>query len=525
MSTYVKNPAILFLLIVLAGLYSFPASAQDSSAQDSSARENSEQDNSSNQNMGILTPPAVEDGILYFVHWPEILYAFDESENKLRWSAPLDPVPPEIDPEALPAPSPTPQMSYIFVHLGRRLWGISKIDGHSVWHVDGLPEASRRSSDTLTNTLPGYYLIENDTMGAVLTLEMDGEFWFCRGRRPGDGNQIWERRINGEPRGWWLDGEALWVAYELFGAEGPGSAEDNPAVIMKLESGTGDLIWATPVPNDAAFRSAFRIPRSRVYLSEEHGDGEFEVRGFNENTGELYRSISWSGGEFIAALASSDKLVFLNSEGSGNIKFQLYHSSLNPIQYHTIHKSRNDQLFPSPVIDGNLFLYAGCSFSLHDGNMVWQEQIDGSMIDWAADDYRIYFWDSAGSLIGLDRLTGKEIWRTPFNVLPHDGQTGPNHGVSSLTLTDNRLFATTPSGELIRIDPENGRPFPGVLQVTLDSGIERTGNGGGQMTTGGRNSAWLWITISIVVLIGAFFLWFGMKKTNSWGGTNGNRGL
>jgi len=475
--------------------------------------------------LGILTPPAVEEKVIYFVHWPQTLYAFDEAANKLRWSTVLDPPLGDIDERKLPAPVTETCPSYILVHLGRQLWGVSKVDGHTVWSAKGLEEASRDSAASMSNTLPGYYVLSGDADSSVITLEEESGWWFCRSRRLGDGSVEWEHRLNGEPRGWWLDGRSLWIGFELFGSSGPGSANGSPGNIVKLDAGSGNLLWATQVTEGVSLQAVFRVAGQRVYLMERTADGDFQVRGFDEESGTLARSITYSAGDLIAALVSGDKLVFLHREGSPEqnlVRFLLYYSSLNPIRFQTIGEARADQLFSTPAVDGNLLLYAGASYSLYDGKLVWQEHLQRLLVDWAADDYRLYLWDSAGSIQGLDRLTGQEVWKTPFAVLPPDEQLGPHHGGASLALADERLFASTPTGEVYRIDPATGELHPGVLTVREDSSIEPAGRAHGPGEKRSHGTTWLWISITIVVLIGLAFLWFGTRKPQSWSDSNGS---
>jgi len=479
---------------------------------------------------GILGPPAVENGIVYFVHWPETLYAFDENTNEIRWTGTLDPLLEidNFDPADLPIPAPVTANSYVIVHIANQLWVVSKIDGLAAWHIDKLPPASRRIADATSNTFPGFYPVETGSDGGLITLEEESGFWFCRRRMLGNGNIAWENRIPGEPRAWWYDRDSVWIAYELFGESGPGSASDKPGVIVCLDPDDGGLKWSTPVIDNAMIQGAFRVEDSRVYLVERTADGAFAVRAFNETSGELYKEISYYAGNYMETLVSGDKIVFLHEDGSPEhrqAKFHLYYSSLNPIKFQTLMLSRDDQLFSTPQIDRNLFLYAGASYSVYDGRLVWQEHIQRKMVDWASDDYMIYIWDSAGFLLGLDRLTTQEMWRTQFNVLPSESSMGPNHGGASLKLADGRLFAGTPAGELVRIDTSTGELHPAVLRVTSQDVLKSNGRNGGAGTGGGFGSLWLWISLLIVASLAGFFLWFSLRKPSRWDDQNAKPGF
>ena len=470
---------------------------------------------------GILGPPAVENGIIYFTNWPGTIYAFDENANSIMWNGKLDP-PLNIenfDPASLPIPAPVLVKSSEIVHIGRQLWVISKIDGIASWSADNLPIASRESANATSNTLPGFYVIDSGSEGGILTLEEDNGFWHCRKRSLGDGTVSWEKMIAGEPRGWWRDNDSIWIAYELFGETGSEQSNDQPGTVVCVDPESGEPKWTTPVTDGSKLMGAFRVKGPRVYLIERMEDGAFEVRAFDEDSGETFKSITYNAGDYITTLVSGDKIIFLHHDGSPEskqAKFHLYYSSLNPIKYQTILMSREDQLFPKPVIDGNLFLYAGSSYSVYDGRLVWQEYAQSRMVDWAADDYLIYIWDSAGSAAGIDRLTGQERWRTPFNALPPEERLGPNHGGASLSLADNRLFAATPDGEIARIDPATGELYPGVLRVTSRVVVDKLGGNQGGASGNVFGSLWVWVSLLIVLILGGFFVWFSMRKPMKW---------
>jgi len=467
---------------------------------------------------GIITPPTVENEVIYFAHWPDTLYAFDESRNEVRWSMALDPPLADLDTVILPVPPPQTSLSAVIIHIGRQLWVVSKVDGHTIWSTSGLVTASHNRASATSNTLPGYWVLESDTEGTLVSMEEDSGFWFIRKRRLGDGRVDWERRLNGNPHGWWLDGRNLCMAYELFGPEGPASGEDRPGIAASINLETGENIWSTPVLENSGFRSSFQASPGRIFLTEETGLGVFTVRGFNRETGELYRSIDYQAGEFITVLTSGDKLVFLHREGSPEqklIRFLLYYSSLNPIRFQTIRESVEGQIFENPTVDKSLLLCGSATYSLYDGNLVWQEFSQVSLVDMAVDDLNLYIWDAGGKIMCLDRLYGQEKWSTPFNVLPPDSLDRDDLGGASLSLVEQRLFAATPAGELIRIDSETGEPYPGILRVT-SNGPE---NSSGQLR---QNSSgdflrlpWFWVSVVIVLIFGIFFLTVSAKGKQS----------
>jgi hypothetical protein len=81
---------------------------------------------------------------------------------------------------------------------------------------------------------------------------------------------------------------------------------------------------------------------------------------------------------------------------------------------------------------------------------------------------------------------------------------------------DNRLFAATPAGELIRIDPSNGAPYPGVLRISLENVI--TGNGTDQdapaVQEGSRRGIpWVWISVGIILFLAGLFYWGTHRKS------------
>ena len=422
---------------------------------------------------GILTPPTIDENVMYFASRPSTLYSFNESTNDVRWTTNLETVPVEYDPEILPAPAPVSVGSYVLVHLGNSLWGVSKIDGRIVWRCDGLPEASRESAISTSNTFPGYYILRETADTVVVTLEEESGWWYARRRMLGDGSLVWEYRLNGEPRGWWLTREGLWIAYEQYGPSGPGSAVNQPGVIISLEMDNGDLNWGTPVDENAEFRSAFRADPARIFLLEKIDRDRFRIRGFSEQDGVMAFSTEYTDGQYYGSLSSDAKIVVLHYDGAPGlrqIRYSLYHTSLNPIRHTTIREARYDQHFPLPAISGNLLLYGGTVYELYDGNMVWRQVNQVRIVDYAADDYLFYFWDASGVLFSIDRLTGDEVWRTAFGILDESGINLVNYGGAALELLENRLYAITPTGEIVRFDPETGETYPGVLRISSSAG-------------------------------------------------------
>lgn len=415
--------------------------------------------------LGILTVPAVDEGIIYFAGFGDKLYAFDEVKNEERWVAAIEPAS-EYALDALPAPAPTSSGSYVLFHLGRRLWAVSRVDGRVVWSVDSLPEASMKSATRTSNPMPGYAVRGDELSGWVFSLEEDSGFWFCRKRRLGDGGIVWENKLEGNPRAWWSDYSGLWIACEQYGPEGAGESGTHAGLLTRVDPDSGSQVWASPVDPGMSFRAALRS-FGRMMLLEKKPDGQFQLRAFREDTGELYRTISYSRGDFLWALESSGRLILLHRKSRDELTLDLYYASLNLIKSADIQPAGDDQPFAVPEVDNTLLLYAGTAFSLYDGNRVWQFMSDSQkpIVAWTSDSERLYLWDSSGSLDCLERITGLEVWRTPFSVLPPPDVLGPGYGGASLTLDGNRLLAATPGGELFRIDTIRGEPNPGVIRI------------------------------------------------------------
>ncbi len=472
--------------------------------------------------IGILTIPVWEDGIIYFAGWPDAFYAFDEEKNEARWAVALDPQPDELAFQYLPAPPPAPVLSYVLVQMGRRIWGVSKVDGRSVWSIDRLPPASGDEASRTSNPLPGYYIFGEDTDPAVITLEEDETRWYCRGRRLGDGGLDWERPLNGEPGGWWLERDSLWIVTEISGPNGPASTVDRPCALARYDASTGDLIWSAPVDNDSAFRACLRTD-GRIFLLEQN-DGVFGFRSIHEESGEIQRIINYEAGDFIDALASDDKLIVMHRDsvpGSQIVKFSLYYTSLNPIRFQTIREARYDQLFHVPGIDRNLFFYGGTAYELYNGNLVWSEDAQREVVDWAADDERIYFWDSVGSIVALERLTSQEIWRIPFPNLPPIHLMGPDFSGAALTLIENRLFATTPLGELYRLNTETGEQFPGIIKVPDSAQSAFNADNGTTSGAGRSNKSGLIIWLVVFLALVGAGTWYVRRRGRQKGGIDG----
>ncbi|MCX6645759.1 MAG: PQQ-binding-like beta-propeller repeat protein [bacterium] len=282
---------------------------------------------------------------------------------------------------------------------------------------------------------------------------------------------------------------------------------------------TGDEIWISPAIPGTGYRSSF-MGTGRIFLLQKLENGSFRIDAFMQDTGELYKTISYDAGELIDVLQSEDKLVFMHREGSEDdrlVKFLLYYTSLNPIRIQTIRESRTDQPFSVPVIGGNLLIYAGRAYSVFDGNTVWSKDEQMSLVNWVSDDYKIYIWDESGKIAGWDRLTGSELWTTPLNVLPPASELGPNHGGASMTILDGRLFIATPGGELIRVNTETGEPYPGIIKVSQSdqTSDSATHQNSGSAHTGG--SVWIWVVLVLAVGFVAVWLFVSKSRTLSDG--------
>ena len=427
--------------------------------------------------IGILTIPAVVEGDIYFAGWGNKFYAFDELKNEEHWNIQLDPPLDAVDVDNLPAPPPTSLGSCMLLHLGRRLWAVSKIDGRIVWHVDGLPRASWRAMRESANPSPGYVTIAAEASPSVITLEADNtEQWYARSHRLGDGGVEWEYKLPGNPSTWWADESELLIVCTRPDQEAISDGK-HPGSISCLDPKTGLQTWITPEVEGADLKASIRSG-GRIFLLEEIQPGQFQVRAFNDQTGELLRTITYQRGKWIWASESDGKLVFLHeTEFPDKIDFSLYYTSLNPIRFQPMARARPDQPFFHPAVDGNLFMYGGSTYSLYDGSQVWswKEDEQEPVVDWAGDADHLYLWEKTGSIVSIEKLTGKESWRTAFNNLPPDSMLGPNYGGAGMVLDGARLLIVTPGGELYRVNTSTGQPYPGVLRVATSVGNAKQG--------------------------------------------------
>jgi outer membrane protein assembly factor BamB len=320
--------------------------------------------------------------------------------------------------------------------------------------------------------------------------------------------------MGGVPKALWSDYTGLWIACEEYGPEGGGEPGTHPGIISRIDPDNGNPLWTSPTGESMSFRSALRS-FGRIMLLEKMPDGRFQVRAFKEETGELYRTVAYSGGEFLWALESSGRLIFLHQGSENQLTFDLYYASLNLIKSSEVEMARDDQPFSEPEVDNTLFLYAGTAFSLYDGNRVWQIREDHQkpLVGWTSDADRLYVWENSGSLLCLERITGLEVWRTPFNVLPPPDVLGPNHGGASMILDGARLLATTPGGELFRVDASGGEPNPGVIRVPTslaDSEVRRTVQPE-QTSPPKKSPAVIWIVFAVVIVAVAAGLFAKMR--------------
>ena len=471
-------------IFIIAGISPLPASANNDAPDYA---------------IGILTPPSIDGDVLYFAGWGGKLYAFDEAKNQARWEVSLNPLPSELDPKLLPAPPPYLAGSYILLHIGRQLWGISKVDGRSVWCVDNLMPASNYYVRRTGSPLPGFFVYDKGAAASVFTAEQTEDAWFIRNRQIGNGDLNWESALPGKPGAFWFDNDILWIVSVLPVRNGESLSYTGPAVLKRFDPSTGEEIWTSTAAEFASFCSALRTD-GRIFIVEKVRS-EFQIRAFIEDSGEMKRSISYEAGDFIEAFKSADKIVLLHHYGEPDqnlLRLSIYFSTLNAIRFQTIRKSRDDSLFSRPAIDGNLFLYGGAAYELYNGNPVWRKDEQMVMVDWAADSERIYTLLSNGDLITFDRLTGVEIQRIPVAILP------PREFISStsLDLIDERVFVSTPLGEIFRIDTFTGTKHPGVIRVPSSMTVDKKGDFTPTLPEqkSGIPRFLIWLALTIVVL-------------------------
>jgi outer membrane protein assembly factor BamB len=467
---------------------------------------------------GILTKPEPDNNHIYFAGWPGTLYSFNEASNETIWTSVLDPLPDNVALENLPAPPPEIVGSFIMVHIGDRLWGISKIDGRSVWSINGLPQASAEVRIRSGNTLPGYLVSNRSDPPDIFTIEYDGTLWNLHCRHLGNGTEKWRYKLPGVPRAWWLIGGNPTIVCQLYGPNGAGPENDSPSVVVSVDQGNGDLNYSSPAAEDVTFLAALRSS-GRIFRIEGNSSGRFIVTSTFEDTGEYQNDIEYHTGEFLSAFQSDDKIVMLHrKEGSESemLDYRLYYSSLSPIRYQTLLVSRDDQIFSEPWVDGNLFFFGGKTYSLYNGNQVWRDDIQRNIIDWVVDDHQLYAWDATGYLICFERLTGNELWKSAFDILPPEPMLGPKYSGAGLVLDDDRIIAFTPASEIYRISESDGEIYPGVLKV--NNSMDKTDAGIFSRVSGsekGKKSLALILIIALLVVAGVIFVVVGYKRTTS----------
>jgi len=442
---------------------------------------------------GILTVPAVDEGIIYFVAWPGTLYAFNEFKNETRLIAPLDPEPSTVDFNSIPSEPPRIISSNIIIRIGGELWALSRVDGHTVWHISYLSESTDNLARRTGNPMPGYFTFGEDMKSSIITLEYESEKWLVRSRRLGDGGLIWEYPLMGEPESW----EFIRSNIVVVSDENSESPANGRLTITVLDPSTGQLVRNVSPSNNETFRCAF-FP-DRILMLTETDDGKFKLTLYALESGDEVNSTTYDAGPFIAGLSSEDKIVFVHSSESNDnpvSQFFLFRNDLLLIRKMDVYSSREDQLFYEPATEGNLFLYGNSVYSLYDGSVVWRKDAQYNIVSHVSDKDRLYFWDGlggAGAIFCFDMLTGNEIWNSAFNVLPPINL-GKNFGGASLVIEDGKLLASSPLGELYRITPEDGAVNPGALKVKLSSGDTQ------RLAQKGKSKRNIWFPLTMGIL-------------------------
>lgn len=456
---------------------------------------------------GFLAAPSCEDDLIFLISADCSLYAFDESKNDVRWVSKLDPQPENIDPAFLPAPCPVIAGSYLIIHLGRKLWVVSRVDGRLIWSIDGLPLTSSSVIHRSYNSSPGFFVHEEEPVFQVLTLEEDSGLWFLRSRQLGDGGIEWEAPILKEPKAWWLTKEYIIYATERLPSALDEYQDKYPGVLNKVSLDSGISVWKSETQLGNSFCKALRCEtrsNPRIYLIEKTLEAGFQVRAFNEDSGELYRTITIPQGEFIDALQAGDKLIFLFGNEHGKITLMLYYSSLNLIRQKTVEKPEESEMFVPAIANGTLLLYGCSAYSLYDGNKVWefgQEDCTSKLIGWISTSEHLYRWTSDTKLRCFDRLTGDDIWQIEIPAgKPLQSPDDPVYG-ASLVYSSGRILAATPDGKLYRVNAETGKVHPGVIQISGSSVVDVS-----SQNKPGSHKIWLGLIAGLVIVIMLSFI-------------------
>lgn len=272
-----------------------------------------------------------------------------------------------------------------------------------------------------------------------------------------NGSRLWEVDLEDD------DEDGLYFGGGIAADEGQVFVSTGFARVFALDAASGELRWVHKAPGP--FRGAPVAANGRVFvitldnqllvLDAETGERLWNHVGVQETAGLLGSAsaavsrstvvVPYSSGEVLALLTDDGRQVW--SENLASI------ARLDPL-------ADIAQIRGLPVIDRDLVFaisHAGqmMAINLRQGARVWQAEIGGVQMPWAAGDF-IYVLSNDGQIACLQRSDGRIRWVTPLPRFADPEEQEEPIRWRGPVLAGDRLVVAGSHGEVVSVSPYDG---------------------------------------------------------------------
>lgn len=274
----------------------------------------------------------------------------------------------------------------------------------------------------------------------------------------GNGSRLWEVELEDD------DEDGLYFGGGISADEGQVFVSTGFARVFALDAASGELRWIHKAPGP--IRGAPVAANGRVFvitldnqllvLDAETGERLWNHVGVQETAGLLgSASAAVSRSTVVVPYSSGEVLALLTDDGR-----QVWSENLSTI-------TRLDpladiaQIRGLPVIDRDLVFaisHAGqmMAINLSQGARVWQAEIGGVQMPWAAGDF-IYVLSNDGQIACLQRSDGRIRWVTPLPRFADPEEQEEPVRWRGPVLAGDRLVVAGSHGEVVSVSPYDGK--------------------------------------------------------------------
>lgn len=285
----------------------------------------------------------------------------------------------------------------------------------------------------------------------------------------GSGSRLWEVDLEDD------DEDGLYFGGGISADEGQVFVSTGFARVFALDAASGELRWIHKAPGP--IRGAPVAANGRVFvitldnqllvLDAETGERLWNHVGVQETAGLLgSASAAVSRSTVVVPYSSGEVLALLTDDGR-----QVWSENLSAI-------TRLDpladiaQIRGLPVIDRDLVFaisHAGqmMAINLRQGARVWQAEIGGVQMPWAAGDF-IYVLSNDGQIACLQRSDGRIRWVTPLPRFADPEEQEEPVRWRGPVLAGDRLVVAGSHGEVVSVSPYDGKVLGAI---SLDDGV------------------------------------------------------